>query len=76
MLSIKYSPKEILCETKFRKEIHNFVAERMLFLSEISANRYILLLNEHLQPNMPASSSSANKSKNNNNNQPPPLSAF
>jgi len=49
MLSIKYSPKEIVSDTRFKKELHNLINEKLYFLAQIGSKQVNFLFNEPLQ---------------------------
>lgn len=40
MLSEKYSPKEILNDSKFKKELHDLINEKLAYLSGWVAQTY------------------------------------
>lgn len=45
-MSKKYSPKEILTDKKLKKDLHDLIADKFLFLSLWVSNSYQVLFNE------------------------------
>ena len=46
MLSEKYSPKEIISDNDFKKELHDLINEKLSFLSGWVASAYTVKFNE------------------------------
>lgn len=46
MLSEKYSPKEIITDSKFKSELHDLINQKLMYLSGWVAHSYSIRLNE------------------------------
>lgn len=46
MLSEKYSPKEIISDSKFKKDLHELINEKLGFLAGWVANSFSVKFNE------------------------------
>lgn len=46
MLSEKYSPKEIIGDSKFKKDLHDLINDKLTFLSCWVASTYTIKYNE------------------------------
>ncbi|KRX02740.1 Armadillo-type fold [Pseudocohnilembus persalinus] len=70
MLSRKYSPKEILNETSFKKSLHELLSDKFLFLSNVAAQTYTFIFNQDPQDIL--NEQQKKKKDNNNKNQQQP----
>lgn len=48
MLSQKYVPKDILRESKFKKDLHEIITDKLLFCSNLAAKNYAVFFNDQL----------------------------